>query len=257
MSLLVFSCNVKTNDETEILKSDFKLKSDFTELTKKMTKLDTIKIWANLSSCMWMCTEKMILTKSNDSLIIDLKVIQMRDPEVSETIKIHINDSIWNFNKFLNNNKDRLLKTTERNEINLSIRHKSDSIDFYTGNLGDLNRFIQDYYKSMFILKPKNKAYEFMLELNNEAMRVEGIPVTAIWSGKEGKGNWFDIEWVNNHKNKTRIAIYDEKSGKLIIRKIFMKICPIDESKFIENLRLEIDFYDGEKIQLKDNCYLQ
>ncbi len=36
-----------------------------------------------------------------------------------------------------------------------------------------------------------------------------------------------------------------------------MKICPMDELKFIEDLRQEIDFYDGEKIQLNDNCYLQ
>ena len=35
-----------------------------------------------------------------------------------------------------------------------------------------------------------------------------------------------------------------------------MKICPIDELKFIEDLKTEIDFYDGENIQLKSNCYL-
>ncbi|WP_040254728.1 FEKKY domain-containing protein [Psychroserpens mesophilus] len=81
------------------------------------------------------------------------------------------------------------------------------------------------------------------------------IPDSAFWIEKNGIGNWFNVDWMHNHKNNAIISIYD-KSGELIIKSKFMKICPIDELKFIEDLKSEIDFYDGENIQLKDNCYL-
>jgi len=60
---------------------------------------------------------------------------------------------------------------------------------------------------------------------------------------------------MHNHKNNAIISIYD-KSGELRIKGKFIKICPTDELKFIEDLKTEIDFYDGKDIQLKDNCYL-
>ncbi|WP_435623577.1 hypothetical protein [Flagellimonas sp.] len=187
--LIGIGCINKTNRDIVLQKSDFNLKTDFTELTDKITELDTIKIWADLSSCMWMTTEKITLTKSNDSLYIELKVVQMMDPEVTEVIKIHEKDTTWSFNKFLTNNKERILKTEERDEVNLTIKHNSDSIKFYTGNLGDLNSFIGNYYESMFKLKPKNKAYRFIMDIDIEKtpIPIKGIPESAFWSGN-GKG---------------------------------------------------------------------
>ncbi|WP_335975361.1 hypothetical protein [Gaetbulibacter jejuensis] len=86
-------------------------------------------------------------------------------------------------------------------------------------------------------------------------MKLTNIPKTAFWIEKNESGNWFNIDWMHNHKNNAIISIYN-KYGDLIIKSKFMKTCPIDELKFIEDLKTEIDFYDGEKIQLKDNCYL-
>ncbi|MCF1192354.1 hypothetical protein LRR18_12235 [Mangrovimonas sp. AS39] len=242
-----------------MLKSDFKLEDDYKELTNKITELDTIKIWADLSSCMWMTTEKIILTKSNDSLNIELKVVQMMDPEITELIRIHENDTSWNFNSFLKKNKDRLVKTEERDEVNLKIKHNSDSLEFYTGNLGDLNSFIGSYYESMFKLKPNNNAYKFLMGIDFERTPnpIEGIPESAFWAGNEEKGNWFLVESVNNHKNLVVIYIYDDQTGFLITKNQFMKVCPRNELKFIEDLEQEIDFYDGKYIHLNDNCYLQ
>lgn len=96
-----------------------------------MTELDTIEIYANTSSCQWFCVERIILTKNNDSLSIGLNVTQMHDPEVSEAIKISGNDTTWSFNELLVNNKDRILKTDEREKIVMSIRHRSDTLNFY------------------------------------------------------------------------------------------------------------------------------
>lgn len=87
--------------------------------------------------------------------------------------------------------------------------------------------------------------------------RVGGIPKNAFLAGKKDNRNWFLINSIHNHKNNAQISIYDNETGELILNKRFLKICPIDELKFIEDLKKEIDFYDGEKIKLKDNCFLK
>ena len=162
---LFLGCNSEHDYKDISTSSSFDLKSDYPELTKKMTEKDTIKIWASLSSCMWECYENITLTKSKDSINISLKVLQMMDPEVSEDIKVHVNDTIWGFNQFLSNNSSRLTKTDIRDDYNMRIVHNRDTIKFYTGRLGDLNMFIQDYYTSMIKLKPKNKAYQFLMDV--------------------------------------------------------------------------------------------
>lgn len=112
----------------------------------------------------------------------------------------------------------------------------------------------------IFVIK-KNGITEFDKKTNRteqiqvELKRTERIPKTAFWIEKKGNGKWFNLDWMHNHKNNAVISIYD-KYGELIIKSKFMKICPIDEPKFIEDLKMEIDFYDGKDIQLKDNCYL-
>lgn len=88
-----------------------------------------------------------------------------------------------------------------------------------------------------------------------ELKDTERIPKNAFWIEKNKKGNWFHVDWMHNHMNIVIISIYD-KSGELLDKSKFLKICPADKLKFIEDLKMEIDFYDGENIQLKDNCYL-
>ncbi len=90
--------------------------------------------------------------------------------------------------------------------------------------------------------------------LNNKP---KNVPKEAFWKEKNGNGFWFHVEWINSHKNMTRIAIYHKDTGELIVRKKFIKVCSLDNPKFIENLKKEIDFYDGQNIQLIDNCFLQ
>ncbi|WP_133067240.1 hypothetical protein [Flagellimonas pacifica] len=90
-------------------------------------------------------------------------------------------------------------------------------------------------------------------------MELEGtdrIPKTAFLVEKDGIKTWFDIEWINNHRNMTRISIYDGNNGNLISKGRFIKICPVQKLQHIGELKNEIDFYDGKNIQLKGDCYL-
>jgi hypothetical protein len=52
------------------------------------------------------------------------------------------------------------------------------------------------------------------------------------------------------------MSIYDGKTGAFIIKKRFFMICPIEHLELIEDLAYDIDFYDGENIQLIGDCYL-
>lgn len=112
----------------------------------------------------------------------------------------------------------------------------------------------------IFVIK-KNGITEFDKKVDRiekipvELKGTEKIPKTAFWIEKNGNGNWFNVDWIHNHKNNATISIFDE-SGELVMKSNFMKICPIDELKVIEDLKTEIDYYDGKNIQLKDNCYL-
>ena len=85
---------------------------------------------------------------------------------------------------------------------------------------------------------------------------IDRIPKTAFLIEKDGIKTWFDVEWINSHRNMTRISIYDGENGNLILKSGFMKICPVEKLKYIGELKNEIDFYDGQNIQLKDDCYL-
>lgn len=96
--------------------------------------------------------------------------------------------------------------------------------------------------------------FEYKKEIDS-LMKLTNIPKTAFWIEKNGKGNWYNVDWIHNHKNNATISIFD-KYGNLIVKGHFMILCPSDEIEFMTELELQIDFYDGEDIQLKSNCYL-
>lgn len=83
----------------------------------------------------------------------------------------------------------------------------------------------------------------------------ESMPKTSFWIESKEKGNWFNVDSINSHKNKVLISIYDQ-SGELVVKSHFIIICPSTELKLIGDLKSEIDYYDGENIQLKGNCFL-
>lgn len=103
-------------------------------------------------------------------------------------------------------------------------------------------------------LNQKGWKSEYKKEIDS-LMKLTNIPKTAFWIEKNGSGNWFNVDWMHNHKNYATISIFDNL-GNLITKGDFFIVCPSDEIEFMDNLETQIDFYDGQNIQLKSNCYL-
>lgn len=86
-------------------------------------------------------------------------------------------------------------------------------------------------------------------------IKLTNIPKTAFWIEKNRSGFWYNVDFIHSHKNNARISIFD-KFGELITSSKFILVCPTDEIEFIDNLEKQIDYYDGDNIQFKSNCYL-
>lgn len=154
----------------------------------------------------------------------------------------------------LGNIKENEIKYSDSINLIIFLKNgRSVKISQLSRNAGDFTNLEQIIKKNEAkYIKPKKGKNILM----NTKIDVLGIPANAFWAGKENKGNWFDIEFINRERNMAKISIYDEKTGRLIIEKTFMKICTVNNLNFIENLKDEINYFDGEKIQLKDSCFL-
>ncbi|WP_157243302.1 hypothetical protein [Olleya marilimosa] len=210
------------SDETLVNKIESELKSD---------KLD----FSELNDFEW---DKLLILEPysmikpiGDSLKLDLKNISENQIGFRESINVLV---------FIKNGKS--IKIAEILRKNIEFEQ--------------LNSFIKKNDAQFF--RTENGNFKLIDENNRNLLkRINGIPKSSFWAGNNEKGNWFFIKSINNHKNNAQISIYEDKTGDIILESRFMKICPTNELNFIENLKEEIDFYDGEKIQLKDNCYLQ
>jgi len=210
------------NSLTEKIETEFKSESEIIDL-KNLNEFD----WDNLL----ILGPYSVVDNIEKELNLDLENIRENGIEYDDSINLLV---------FLKNGK-----SIKISEVSRGI-----------GNFSNLGYLIKK--ENTKFIRTENGTNVLAENLNGKIMkRVGGIPKHAFLAGKENKLNWFLINYIHNHKNNAQISIYDYESGELILNKRFLKICPIDELKLIEDLKKEIDFYDGEKIQLKDNCYLQ
>lgn len=87
--------------------------------------------------------------------------------------------------------------------------------------------------------------------------RLKTIPKEAFWVGGPDGGNWYEIKSINAHRNMASIILYNDQTGEIILSKRFMMVCMQDNQHFIDDLEHQIDSFDGEKIILKNGCWLQ
>jgi len=148
--LIFVSC--KTERKTELPKSDFSLTKDYTELTNKMTELDTIKVWMNLSQCMFEGIEKLTITRKNDSIKIQPEfaesMVAGTEFKKEKPIMISVNDTIWKFNEFIKRNDNRLQSDSLKyGRLQITLNNKK--LNFFTHGLGDSGKFLIDYCNTM------------------------------------------------------------------------------------------------------------
>lgn len=156
--IVVFtSCKSKTP-----LASNFNLKRDFTELTYKITELDTVIVWVDMSLCTSQGTEVLTITRKNDSLKIQPKyresLIIGTQYKQRKSIRVSIHDTLWKFNAFLKRNKERISTDSSKN-YRMVIYHNKSKIKFTTRGLSESEGFLFDYSKTMTVLNMDNPLY--------------------------------------------------------------------------------------------------
>ena len=159
--LTLISCKNESDSKTELVKSTFNLKMDITDFKKKMTVLDTIMVFFDHSVCTYQGYERIEITKASDLITVRSEFKEApfnANPEWNLLYekKLPINDTVWNFEKFIERNANHDTSENTKRGI-LVLAHKKDTIYFSTDGLVDLNHFLEDYYLTMKKIYPENK----------------------------------------------------------------------------------------------------
>ena len=169
ITLMLVSCKKETEKNPEFLKSTFDLKTDLINFKKKMTEQDTINIWFNHAVCTYEGAERIEITKKSDSIHIRTEYKEDTfDQHPQWTVvyekQLSITDTLWKIEDFFKRNKNR--QQSEEKEYGiLQVSHKEHKIHYFTEGLGDLNRFMIDYFDTMKKIHPENKNNIYGLEI--------------------------------------------------------------------------------------------
>ena len=150
---LTFGCEQKT----EAKKSNFKVAQDYSEFTTKMENNDTLNIGVNLSMCLWREYDQLQITKSNDTVYLQLKEKRVMNDEA-----VHFNRVVYE----LKNDTLSLEKMMMDFDINYQEQISSpffiiinpkekDTVLLRTTGLGNRGFNIKRYQKIMLELYPK------------------------------------------------------------------------------------------------------
>jgi len=135
------SCKKETEKKTEFPKSEFNLKTDLTDFKKKMTELDTMKLWFNHSVCTYQGYERIEITKKSGLIKIRTEFKKdtfEKNPEwkVVYEKKIPITDTICKIEEFFERNIERQ-KSEEKEYGTLQVLHNGIKVHYFTKGLVD------------------------------------------------------------------------------------------------------------------------
>jgi hypothetical protein len=161
LTLILVSCKKETEKKMELAKSEFNLNADITDFKKKITELDTLKIWFNHSVCTYKGAERIEITKESDLIKIRTEFKEgtfEENPEwkVVYEKRIPITDTIWKIEEFFKRNIERQ-KSEEKECGTLQVSHNRIKVHYFTKDLVDLNKFMADFFETMKMLYPENK----------------------------------------------------------------------------------------------------
>ena len=150
---LIFGCKQKTGPK----KSEFKVAQDYSDFTTKMENNDTLNIGVVLSMCMWSEYDQLQITKSNDSVFIQLKEKRVMHDEPSHFKKViyELKSDALNLEKMMTDFDINYQEKISSPYFVIINPKEKDTILLRTTGLGNRGFNIKRYQKIMFELYPK------------------------------------------------------------------------------------------------------
>lgn len=155
-TILIFGCKQIVVPK----KSEFKIAQDYSEFTTQMENNDTLNIGVVLSMCMWSEYDQLQITKSNDSVFLQLIEKRVMDDEPVHFNKVVYelkNDSL-NLEKMMTDFDINYKKETNLPFFVITNPKEKDTILLRTTGLGNRGFNIERYQQIMSILYPKEMA---------------------------------------------------------------------------------------------------
>lgn len=151
-AVIIFGC--QQNIESNI--SDFQVARDYTEFSEKMENIDTLNIGVVLSMCSWNEYNQLQITKSNDSVFLELKekVVMDDEPILFNKVLYELQNDTLNLEKMMTD-----FDMNNQNEINspffiITNPNEKDTIFLRTTGLGNRAFNIERYQRIMTKLYP-------------------------------------------------------------------------------------------------------
>lgn len=155
---LILAIVIGCEQRNEPKKSDFIITKDYTDFTHKMENNDTLNIGVNLSMCLWEEFDRIEITKSNDSIHLQLKEKFVMEydttihfPKVLYKLK---NDTL-NLEKMMSDFEIKYKDKTASPFFIITNPQENDTIVLRTTGLGDRGMNIERYLSLMSELYPK------------------------------------------------------------------------------------------------------
>ena len=156
IAILIFGCEQKSEPK----KSEFKIGKDYAEFTSKMENNDTLNIGVLLSICMWSEYDNLQITKSNDSIFLQLKEKRVMDDEPLYFGKVFYdlkNDTL-NLEKMITDFDRNYQEKTSSPFFIINNPKENDTILLRTTGLGNRGFNIERYQNIMAKLYPEEMA---------------------------------------------------------------------------------------------------
>ena len=150
---LIFGCERKVESK----KSEFKVAQDYSEFTTKMENNDTLNIGVVLSMCMWSEYDQLQITKTNDSVFLQLKEKRVMDDEPVHFKKVfyELKNDTLNLEKIMTDFDVNYQEKISSPFFVIINPKEKDKILLRTTGLGNRGFNIERYKRIMFELYPK------------------------------------------------------------------------------------------------------
>ena len=170
---MTFGCKQKVEPKT----SDFKVARDYAEFTSKMENNDTLNIGVLLSMCMWEEFDQLQVTKSNDSIYIQLKEKRVMDDEPIHFSKVayQLKNDTLNLEKMMTDFDINYQKETSSPFFIIINPKEKDTILLRTTGLENRGFNIERYQRIMEQLYP-----EEMAEFKEKYFTVPPMPLSKL-----------------------------------------------------------------------------